>query len=74
MMAHGMIVATLAVLRAVAQDTAGKVAYVPQAGGPPDTSSYMWAGYAVAALVYGGYIVLLLRRMAHSRKGSGSAP
>ena len=50
------------------QDTAGKVAYVPKAGGPPDSSSYMWAGYAVALAAYGGYIVILLRRMARAKR------
>jgi hypothetical protein len=50
------------------QDTAGTVAYVPKAGGPPDSSGYMWAGYAVTAAAYVGYIVLLLRRMARARK------
>ena len=44
------------------------VAYVPKAGGPPDSSGYMWAGYAVTAAAYVGYIVLLLRRMARARK------
>ena len=70
-----MIVAVSALVAAVpmltvatVQDTAGKVAYVPKAGGPPDSSGYMWAGYAVAAVAYGGYIVLLLRRMARARK------
>jgi hypothetical protein len=53
---------------ATVQDTAGKVAYVPKAGGPPDSSGYMWAGYAIVAVTYGGYIVLLLRRMARARK------
>lgn len=53
---------------ATVQDTAGKVAYVPKAGGPPDSSGYMWAGYAVTAAAYVGYIVLLLRRMARARK------
>ena len=41
------------------QDTAGTVAYVPKAGGPPDSSGYMWAGYAVTAAAYVGYIVVL---------------
>ena len=50
------------------QDTAGTVAYVPKVGGPPDSSGYMWAGYAVTAAAYVGYIVLLLRRMARARK------
>jgi len=53
---------------ATVQDTAGKVAYVPKAGGPPDSSGYMWAGYAITAVAYGGYLVLLLRRMALARK------
>jgi hypothetical protein len=29
---------------------------------PPDTSAYLHAAYAVAAIVYGVYIVSLLRR------------
>lgn len=57
----------------VIQDTAGKVPYVPRAGGPPDTSSYMWAGYVITALLYGGYIVLLARRMSRARRGDRSA-
>ena len=55
---------------ATVQDTAGTVAYVPRAEGPPDTSGYMWAGYAVTAVVYVGYIVLLMRRMSRLRRGS----
>ncbi len=54
---------------ATVQDTAGQVAYVPKAGGPPDSSGYMWAGYAITAAAYGGYIVLLLRRMARAKRG-----
>jgi hypothetical protein len=54
---------------AAVQDTAGKVAYVPKAGGPPDSSGYMWAGYAITAAAYGGYIVLLVRRMARAKHG-----
>ncbi len=50
------------------QDTAGKVAYVPKAGGPPDSSGYMWAGYAIALATYGGYVVILLRRMARAKR------
>ena len=53
---------------ATLQDTAGKVAYVPKAGGPPDSSGYMWAGYAITAVAYGGYIALLLRRMARAKR------
>lgn len=62
-----MIVRTV-VNAGMVQDTAGTVAYVPKAGGPPDSSGYMWAGYAVTAAAYLGYIVLLLRRMARARK------
>ena len=54
----------VAVLLAV-QDT---VAYVTRPNGPPDSSAYMWAGYAVTAAAYGGYLVLLLRRMARERR------
>jgi len=50
------------------QDTAGKVAYVPKAGGPPDSSNYMWAGYAVTVAAYGGYIAILLRRMSRAKR------
>ena len=53
---------------ATLQDTAGKVAYVPKAGGPPDSSGYMWAGYAITAVAYGAYIALLLRRMARAKR------
>jgi hypothetical protein len=48
------------------QDT---VAFVPKAGGPTDTSKYMWAGYAVTALVYVGYALLIRQRMARTRRG-----
>ena len=44
-------------------------AFVPRAGGPPDTSNYLTAGYLVTFAIYAGYIVLLLRRMAHTRRG-----
>ena len=43
-------------------------AFVPRAGGPPDTSSYLTAGYIVTFAIYAGYIVLLLRRMAQTRR------
>ena len=52
------------------QDTSGKVAYVPKAGGPPDSSGYMWGGYAITAIAYGGYIALLLRRMSRAKRGT----
>ena len=70
MIVHASALVTALPLLTVAtvQDTAGKVAYVPKAGGPPDSSGYMWAGYAIVAVTYGGYIVLLLRRMAMARK------
>ena len=51
-------------LFSVLQDT---VAYVTKPSGPPDSSAYMWAGYAVTAAAYGGYLVLLLRRIARER-------
>ena len=71
MIVHASTLVALSPLQAVAtvQDTAGKVAYVPKAGGPPDSSGYMWAGYAIVAVTYGGYIVLLLRRMARAKRG-----
>lgn len=59
--------ASAAASAASAPSTEGQVAYVPRAGGPPDTSAYMWAGYAITALCYGGYLWLLLRRMARER-------
>jgi hypothetical protein len=48
------------------QDT---VAFVPKAGGPTDTSKYMWAGYAVTAIVYVGYALLIRQRMTRTRRG-----
>ncbi len=48
----------------------GEVAFVPKAGGPPDTSNYMIAGYIVTFVVYLGYIALVLRRMARVRRTS----
>ncbi|WP_396220889.1 hypothetical protein [Gemmatimonas sp.] len=70
MIVHASALVTALPLLTVAtvQDTAGTVAYVPKAGGPPDSSGYMWAGYAITAVAYGGYLVLLLRRMALARK------
>ncbi len=50
------------------QDTTGMVAYVAKPGGPPDTASYMWAGYAVALGLYLGYIALMLRRTVQLRR------
>jgi hypothetical protein len=52
-------------LLSAVQDT---VAYVPKAGGPPDSSRYMWAGYAVSLVAYGAYALLLLRRLADERR------
>jgi hypothetical protein len=68
---HGSALLASAPMLTVAtvQDTAGTVAYVPKAGGPPDSSGYMWGGYAITAAAYGGYIVLLLRRMARAKRG-----
>ncbi len=67
--ASALVAASPLVTVATVQDTAGKVAYVPKAGGPPDSSGYMWAGYAITAAAYGGYIVVLLRRMARAKRG-----
>ena len=50
----------------------GGAAYVPRAGGPPDTRGYMWAGYAVGLVLYGWYIIMLLRRHAALRRTSHS--
>ena len=71
MIVHASALVTALPLLTVAtgQDTAGKVAYVPKAGGPPDSSGYMWAGYVITAAAYGGYVVLLLRRMARAKRG-----
>jgi len=66
--------AMFATLRELVQDTAGKVAYVARPDGPVDTSAYMWAGYAISAIVYGGYIMLLVRRMSRARRERGSLP
>ena len=43
-------------------------AYVPRAGGPPDTTGYMWGGYAIVLVIYGAYTALLLRRRAQERR------
>ena len=67
--ARALMSATPMLTAATVQDTAGKVAYVPKAGGPPDSSGYMWAGYAIVGVTYGAYIVLLLRRMARAKHG-----
>lgn len=45
-------------------------AYVARPGGPPDTASYMWAGYAITLIVYAAYILLLQRRIARTRSAS----
>ena len=50
---------------AALQDT---VAYVPKPSGPPDSSGYMWAGYAITVVAIGGYLVLMWRRMARERR------
>ena len=68
------VMSFVALIATVVQDTTGKVAYVPRPGGPPDTSSYMWAGYAITALIYGGYVAVLLRRMSRVRRGDSSGP
>ena len=54
-------------LTPLVQDTTG-AAYVPRAGGPPDTSGYMWGGYAVGVVILLGYLLLLLRRQARERR------
>lgn len=51
---------------AAVQDT---VAYVPKVSGPPASEGYMWAGYVVALGCYVGYIVLMARRIARSKRG-----
>ncbi|HYW32375.1 MAG TPA: hypothetical protein VE869_12765 [Gemmatimonas sp.] len=75
-MLHGLLQAatsavqdTSAAAAAAGAGTGG--AYVARPGGPPDTSAYMWAGYAIALVVYGGYILLLQRRIARTRNASG---
>lgn len=55
---------TLSLLLRVAQDT---TAYVARPSGPPDTVSYMWAGYLVALVCFGGYIVMLAQRIARTQ-------
>lgn len=54
------------------QDTSG-AAYVARPNGPPDTTGYMWAGYAVGTVILGGYLLLLLRRQARERRSLGDA-
>ena len=55
---------TLALMLRAVQDS---TAYVARPSGPPDTVSYMWAGYAVALVCFGGYIVMLARRIARTQ-------
>jgi hypothetical protein len=64
--------AALALVAVIAESLATQdtVAFVPKAGGPTDTSAYMWAGYAVTAVVYVGYAMLIRRRMARTRRGA----
>jgi hypothetical protein len=64
--ASGVWALAAIVAESLSQDT---VAFVPKAGGPVDTSRYMWAGYAVTALVYVGYALLIRQRMARTRRG-----
>jgi|GEM_PF-2520390 len=45
-------------------------AFVPRAGGPPDTSGYMTAGYIVAFVLYAAYLGSIARRMARVRLGA----
>ncbi len=40
-------------------------------GMPPDNAGYFYAAYALAALVYVGYAVLLVRRRARARRALG---
>ena len=60
---------TVALIATAVQDSADQVPYVARPGGPVDTSPYMWAGYAITAIVYGAYIALLLRRLSRAREG-----
>lgn len=62
------LLGSLALRATLAQDSGA--AYVPKAGGPPDTSGYMWAGYLIAAVVYAGYLTVLLRRAARERQAA----
>ncbi len=38
---------------------------------PPDNAGYFYAAYALAALVYVGYALLLVRRRARARRALG---
>ena len=40
---------------------------------PPDNAGYFHAAYAVVAVVYAGYALLLMRRRARVRRISSSA-
>jgi hypothetical protein len=44
------------------------------ANGPPDNAGYFHAAYVVAALLYLGYALLLVRRRARVRRALGAAP
>lgn len=56
------------------QDTAiqsdATVGVTPRRVGPPDTTYHMKLGYIVAGVIFGLYIVVLLRRVATVRRGS----
>jgi hypothetical protein len=58
--------ATGLLLLSAVQDT---VAYVARPSGPPASEGYMWAGYLVALGCYAGYIVLMARRIARTKRG-----
>ncbi|GJG85565.1 hypothetical protein tb265_07460 [Gemmatimonadetes bacterium T265] len=40
----------------------------PPVGGPPDNAGFMYAAYALGALVYVGYALVLVRRRARARR------
>jgi hypothetical protein len=43
-----------------------------QPGGLPDNAGYYHAAYVVAAVVYLGYVLLLVRRRARARRALGA--
>jgi hypothetical protein len=56
---------SVVLMLAVVQDS---VAYVAQRSGPPATEGYMWAGYAITFVSLAGYVVLMARRIAKSKR------
>jgi hypothetical protein len=64
--ADDVVAAAAAAADAVAQETVAST--VPSRVGPPDSSYHMKLGYTAAFVIFGAYIVVLLRRVAAVRR------